>query len=100
MFQQIGKLGAQNREADGVRNGAGPSGIAPGLGGTPMENIDPISERERGASAQPGSSRGVNAQSRGQIPEFPRGLGGQVESVNKDCISETMTGWRRWLEEL
>ena len=65
LFQQIGQLGAQNREADGVQNGAGPSGVAPGLGGTPMENVDPISERERGASAQPGSSRGVNAQSRG-----------------------------------
>ena len=80
LFQQIGQLGAQNREANGVQNGAGPSGIAPGLGGAPMENVGPISEREREASAQPGSSRGVNAQSREKIPEFPRGLGGQVES--------------------
>ena len=80
LFQQIGQLGAQNREANGVQNEAGPSGVAPGLGGTPMENVGPISEGERGVSAQPGDSRGMNAQSRGQISEFPRELGGQDES--------------------
>ena len=80
LFQQIGQLGAQNKEANGVQNGAGPSGVAPELGGMHMENVDPILERERAGSAQPRSSRGVNAQSRGQIPELPRELGGQVES--------------------
>ena len=79
LFQQIGQLGAQNREANGVQNGAGPSGVAPELGGTRMENVDPILEREREGSAQPRSSRGVNAQSRGQIAEFPHELGGQDE---------------------
>ena len=47
LFQQIGQLGTQNRGADGVQNGAGPSGVAPGLGGTHMENVDPIPERKR-----------------------------------------------------
>ena len=95
LLQQIGQLGAQNQGATGVQNGAGPSGVAPELGRTHARHVNPILERETGASEQPGGNRGVNAQSRGQIPEFPRELGGQVESWNEDCISETMTDWQR-----
>ena len=47
LFQQIGQLGAQNGGADEVQNGAGPSGIAPGLWGTHLEHVVPILERER-----------------------------------------------------
>ena len=42
LLQQIGQLGAQNQGTTRAQNEAGPSGITPGLGGAPMENVGPI----------------------------------------------------------
>ena len=100
LFQQIGQLGTQNRETDGVQNGAGPSGIAPGSGGAHLEHEDLVPEGERGVPTQPGGNRGMNAQSRGRFQNSLVNSGGRLKVMNEDCISVTTTDWRRWLEEL